>query len=210
LRPLAQDRLSDYWLLTEWERTGHLINDPEVALTNIRNLAQKLKTKGALSFRFADEEAKLSAQVAVLAQKRAKQENALAAKERPRWERAAAAAGKAIEAYHFDDAIHILETTGLKAGSLRAMREKELQRARWLADWKRKLINDINDTGYSGAVTDVHGLRHDGPVRLATEDSSKSQPPSFAPPVPTLPSGNGCVRFLLRRLANPRWRRTFP
>jgi hypothetical protein len=43
-----------------------------------------------------------------------------------------------------------------------------LQRARWLADWKAKLIGDINGTGFGGAVTDIHWMRYDGPVRRAT------------------------------------------
>ena len=45
-----------------------------------------------------------------------------------------------------------------------------MQRAKWLAEWKTKLISDINQTGYGGAVTDIHGVRYDGPVRRATAD----------------------------------------
>ena len=45
-----------------------------------------------------------------------------------------------------------------------------MQRAKWLAEWKAKLISDINKTGYGGVVTDSHGVRYDGPVRRATPD----------------------------------------
>ena len=39
-----------------------------------------------------------------------------------------------------------------------------------LADWKSKLLRDINATGYGGVVSDIHGVKYDGPVRRATAD----------------------------------------
>jgi hypothetical protein len=47
--------------------------------------------------------------------------------------------------------------TQVKAAALQTARDKELQRAHWLADWKTKLISDLNGTGYGGVVTDLHG-----------------------------------------------------
>ena len=35
-------------------------------------------------------------------------------------------------------------------------------------DWKGKLLADINGTGFGGAVTDIHGVKYDGPVRRAS------------------------------------------
>ena len=58
MRRLAQDRLDDYRLFTEWEKTRDATRDPEVALKKIRGLGGKLKAKGALAFRVADEEAR--------------------------------------------------------------------------------------------------------------------------------------------------------
>ena len=58
MRRLAQDRLDDYRLFTEWEKTRDATRDPEVALKKIRGVARKLKAKGALAFRVADEEAR--------------------------------------------------------------------------------------------------------------------------------------------------------
>ena len=58
----------------------------------------------------------------------------------------------------------------ISAASLQSERDTELQRVGWLADWKQKLISDINGTGYGGVVTDIHGVRYDGPVRRATKD----------------------------------------
>jgi hypothetical protein len=56
----------------------------------------------------------------------------------------------------------------LGATSLLAERDEELQRARWLLEWKTKLLSNINGTGFGGAVNDIHGVRYDGPVRRAT------------------------------------------
>ncbi len=167
-KSVAQDRLKDYQLFAEWEKTRSAAPDPEVALTNIRAVEKKLKAKGALSFQLADEEAKIAAQVSELAQKREFEDKQQAREDAPIWKSAVAAEQRAIAGYQFEKAIEILAATKLKAVSSQAERESELQRARWLAEWKAKLINDINKTGYGGVVTDRHGVRYDGPVRRAT------------------------------------------
>jgi Protein kinase domain len=168
LKPLAQNRLSDYQLFKDWERNRETTREPEIALTNVRELEKKLKAKGALAFQLADEETKLTAQAAERSEKRLAEEKQLAAEEKPRWEQALAGAQKANATYQFEKAASILENTKLNAASLKAERERELQRARWLAQWKAKLISDINQIGYGGAVTDVHGMRYEGPLRRAT------------------------------------------
>jgi serine/threonine protein kinase len=170
MKPLAQDRLSDYQRFTGWQKTRSATRDPAVALTNLRDLEKKLKAKGALMFLLADEEAKLADQVTEVAEKRAAEEKKLAAEEAPRLANAIAAAKKAGAVYRFAQAVTILESAKITAPSLEAEYEKELQRARWLADWKEKLIRDLNTTGYGGVVTDIHGVRYDGPVRRATPD----------------------------------------
>jgi len=167
-RPLAQDRLEDYQLYTDWEKGRDRTNDPELALERIRAVARKLKAKGALAFRAADEEAKIAAQVKKLSERRAAGEKNRAAQEAPRWQIALTAERKALAAYRFENAVAILESTKLDATSLQAERDQELQRARWLAEWKTKLISDINRTGFGGVVTDIHGVRYDGPVLRAT------------------------------------------
>ncbi|MBA2436559.1 MAG: protein kinase [Chthoniobacterales bacterium] len=176
-RTFAQERLDDYRLFTEWEKTRDSTRDLDVALEKIRVLSGKLKAKGGLAFRVADEEAKLVVQGKERAAKRAAEEENRAAEDKkhaateaPRWQAALAAERKPLAAYRFDNAVAIMESTELEAKSLQAERDQELQRARWLAEWKAKLISDINQTGYGGAVTDVHGMRYDGPVRRATPD----------------------------------------
>ena len=137
-------------------------------MATIREISAKLKTKGALSFRLADEEAKLAAQVAEIAAQRAAKEKKLAAAEAPRWKEARTRAHQAIGAYQFGDVVATLQDLRLSATSLQAERDDVLQRAQWLADWKTQLIADINGTGFGGAVTDIHGVRYDGPVRRAS------------------------------------------
>ncbi|HEY3664055.1 MAG TPA: hypothetical protein VGL24_12955, partial [Chthoniobacterales bacterium] len=174
-RSLAQDRLDDYQRFTDWEKTRDSTKDPEVALKKIRTLGKKLKAKGALAFRVADEEARLAAQGKEAAARRAAEEEKLAAEdkkraaeEEPRWRAALAAERKPLAAYRFENAVAIMESTKLESKSLQAERDQELQRAKWLAEWKSKLISDINQTGYGGVVTDIHHVRYDGPVRHAT------------------------------------------
>ena len=174
-KPLAQARLDDYRLYEEWQKTQSATRDPEARLTAIRKISGRLKTKGALAFQLTDEETKTAAEVAALQEKRATEERSraaedaqLAATEAPRWKAALTHAQRLEAAYQFEEAIGVLEKTSLTANSLLAERDLELQRARWLADWKSKLVSDINATGYGGAVTDVHGVHYDGPVRRAT------------------------------------------
>ncbi len=174
-KPLAQTRLDDYRLYEEWEKTQSATRDPEARLAKIREVSGKLKAKGALSFQLVDEEAKIAAEVALLTDKKAAEEKNRMAEdaqrataEAPRWKAARTIAQRAAAAYQFEEAIGALEKVRLTANSLLAERDLELQRARWLADWKTKLVSDINGTGYGGAITDIHGVRYDGPVRRAT------------------------------------------
>ncbi len=176
-RSLAQDRLDDYQRYTDWEKTRDSTRDPEAAVQKIRTVAGKLKAKGALAFRLADEEARIAAQGKELAARRAAEEERRAvddkkraAEEAPRWQAALAAERKPLAAYRFENAVALLQSTKLEAKSLQAERDQELQRAKWLAEWKAKLISDINKTGYGGVVTDRQAVRYDGPVRRATPD----------------------------------------
>ncbi len=63
-------------------------NDPEKALAQIHEVIARLKTKGALAFRLADEEAALRAKAAEMGAKREAEEKKLAAEEAPRWQAA--------------------------------------------------------------------------------------------------------------------------
>ncbi len=164
-KSLAQNRLDDYELYEQWVKARGASKDPERLLKEIRATSSELKTKDALSFQLADEEAKFVAQLAARTDKRDKRR---AAEEMPRWKAALASASKADVAYRFGDLIAALEKVRLTAPSLRAERDDELQRTRWLAAWKTKMISDINGIGFGGTVTDIHGVRYDGRVRRAT------------------------------------------
>ena len=107
-KSLAQNRLADYQLYTEWQKTRDASKDPEVALKRIRDISGKLKAKGALSFQLADEEAKIVAQVGEVAQKRAAEETKRAAEEGPRWQAALVAERKLLAAYQFENAVSLL------------------------------------------------------------------------------------------------------
>lgn len=168
LKPLARDRLHDERLFRDWEKGRAAVSDPEQALRQIRVVQGQLKTKGALAFRLADEEAKLSAEVSERAKTHEEEAKKRATEEAPHWQSVLAAARKASASYQFDEARTLLEKAELSAASLQAARDLELQRARCLADWKMRLIHDINETGFGGAITDIHGVHYDGPVRRAT------------------------------------------
>lgn len=174
-KPLAQERLGDYRLYQDWQQTQRTTTDPAARLKKIREVSARLKTKGALAFALTDEEAKITAEVAALAakrdtenQQRAADDERQATAEKPRWNAALAIAQRAEAGYQFEEAVATLEKVQLTASSLSVERETELQRARWLLDWKAKLVGDINAIGYGGAITDIHGVRYDGQVRRAT------------------------------------------
>ena len=136
-------------------------------LAALRQVTAKLKTKGALSFRLADEEAALSAKASENTQERAAEQKATAA-EAPKLQAALAAVRPDLAAYQFSNAVAALEKVQLDSRSLQAERDSEIKRAQWLASWKTALVADINNVGFGGAVTDIHGVRCDGPVRRAT------------------------------------------
>ena len=168
--PLARDRRHDYQLFGEWDRARSAIKDPAIALKRIREVQQQLKVKGALAFQLADEEAKLAARVSDLKEKQAAEEKALASEETPRLRSAIAAAQKLMATYQFKEAEAVLQKTVVKSAAVGAEQERELQRASWLAEWKTRFIRDLNETGYGGAVVDVHGVRYEGPIRRATAE----------------------------------------
>jgi hypothetical protein len=76
-----------------------------------------------------------------------------------RWKATLARARQAIAAYQFSEAVATLQKVNLTATSLQAERDDAVQRAQWIADWKTKLIEDINGTGF---------VRYNGPMRRAT------------------------------------------
>lgn len=171
-RPRAQDRLHDYQLYNNWEteRSALLPNEPEKALPRLRQVIAQLKTKSALVFRLNDEESALVAQVATATKTRAAAEKKVVAAEEPRWQAALRTAQQEESGYRFDEAVAALQNVQLTAAPLLAQREEALHRARWLAEWKGKLIADLNSTGYGGAINDIHGLRYDAGARRATAD----------------------------------------
>jgi eukaryotic-like serine/threonine-protein kinase len=42
------------------------------------------------------------------------------------------------------------------------LEEVPQKKAQWLAEWKRRLIDDINRTHYAGEIVDVHGVKYTG------------------------------------------------
>ncbi len=168
-RPLAQDRVHDYQVFESWEkRRTQLPNEPEKALHQIHEVIAQLKTKGSLAFRLADEEAALRTKAAAANAKREAAEKKLAVEEAPQWQTAEKASRRAMAAYQFSDALADLKNAKLTSTALQAERAAAVQRAQWLVDWKEKLLADINGTGFGGAVTDIHGVKYDGPVRRAS------------------------------------------
>ena len=112
MRPLAQERLDDYQLFTEWEKTRDATKDPEVALKKIRGARPETEDERRARFPLADEEARLAAQGRELSarraaeeEKRAAEDKKRAATEAPRWQAALAAERKLLAAYQFENAV---------------------------------------------------------------------------------------------------------
>ncbi len=120
--------------------------------------------------RLDQEETKIGAETAGRMTKRAAEDEQLAAETR-QWQEALSKAQEEMAVYQFDDAVATLGKVILTSNSLQAQRDDGLQRARWLSEWKRKLIEDINGSGFGGAVIDVHGVHYHGPLRRATANS---------------------------------------
>ena len=176
-KPLAQKFLADFRLYDGWKKQSQDFSTTEQISANLdalRNVAGKLQSHGALVDEVKAEQSKLEGSLA----DRKKAGGATAplaanvgspSKEKLVWEAAVAANRKQIAAYNFTGALAAIEKTPLNESSLREQQNIATKKARWLIEWKQKLIVDLNRAGFPGPITDIGGVEYKAAITGATE-----------------------------------------
>ena len=86
------------------------------------------------------------------------------------WNAALASYGEQVALYNFADAAEVIRNVRLTDASLKRAKETAEKKAQWLVDWKNDLMNDLNDTHFSGAFADRDGEQYTG-IASATDTS---------------------------------------
>ena len=90
-------------------------------------------------------------------------------RERGPWNQAVATYKDEIALYHFDRAADTISNVKLIGAYFQPAKEVAVKRAQLLFDWKKTLIDDLNRTHYSAALTDRDGTKYLG-IAGATDE----------------------------------------
>lgn len=169
-KPLAQKYLADYRVYADWKKAaGGGVDSPEAlarSLASTRAALGKLQMHGPMTDALKVEEAALAkreadAQKTVNAQ-RDLQAKELQQKESPQWEATLAAYRAKLEACDFAGAQEAVGAASFSSPELKAKHEALVKKARWLVEWQKRFIADVNAKQYRANVADVSGMRYSG------------------------------------------------
>ncbi|MEY2480035.1 MAG: eukaryotic-like serine/threonine-protein kinase [Verrucomicrobiota bacterium] len=175
-KPLAQKFLGDYRLYDEWKKKHEHDTTPaqiSASLVALRDVAGKLQAHGALAEQLKSEQSKLEGQLGD--QKKAGGATAppsavaSSSKEKAIWDTALAAYRKQIGVYNFAGALAAIEKTPVTEAALKEQQTIATKKARWLIEWKQKLIVDLNRAAFSGTITDIGGVEYKATITAANE-----------------------------------------
>ena len=180
-KPLAQKYLDDarlYAALKEKSSDQDFAKSPEY-LKELRSVRNKLKMKSSLSAELMAEEKSIGPRIAT--QQKTQNSNREEARrkivdvEQPRLNAAIAAYKQNLAIYDFASAAAVMKSVQISDAELKVEQEMFQNKAQWLADWKAKLIDDLNRTRFAGAIKDVTGLDYIGidgatPQKLAAKN----------------------------------------
>lgn len=176
-KPLAQKFLADYRLYDAWKKQSQNVITPEqisASLAALRDVAGKLQAHGALVEQVKSEQAKLEGGLQGDRKKAGgpvapPPQSAGSSKEKPIWDAAFVAYRKQISVYNFAGALAAIEKTPVTEPALKEQQDVAKKRARWLMEWKQKLIVDLNRAGFPGPVTDIGGVEYKATITSANE-----------------------------------------
>jgi hypothetical protein len=168
-KPLAQKFLQDHRVYTEWKQMPppSTVADIRTKAAQVRALEGKLIMRGALADALKDEGKKLATEIA---QREKLEKEAREAEGKKRREEqtpilaaAVANARRQAAVYDFAGGLAALESAQITEPSLKEAQAAEIQKMRWLIEWKKKLsaggrfaapveIGGANYTGVAGAT----------------------------------------------------------
>jgi eukaryotic-like serine/threonine-protein kinase len=168
-KPVAQKYLDDARLYADWKKEPRDAGNTaqlSANLEKLRAIRKQLKTHTTISDELNTEEKSFSSRVA----DQQKAENAsrdqerrkILAREAPLWNVALLNYKEKIALYDFAGARDAINAAKVSETSLRAAQGVLQKKTQWLADWKNKLIDDINRDHFAGTITDVSGAQYTG------------------------------------------------
>ena len=160
-KPLARKFLDDAKLYLEWKKepkkAGN-IAQLSANLEKLRQMRKNLKMHTALSDEFSAEEKSLARAVAdqqkVETTTRDQERKKVLEKEAPAWSAAVANYRQKVAIFDFTGALDAINAAKVSEPSLREAQAGLQKKARWLIEWKNKLIDDLNRVHFSGAIAE--------------------------------------------------------
>ena len=166
-KPLAQKYLNDLRIYNAWKnesKTSGNAAELKTALANLRSIETHLQTRGRLAEAVKSEISKLASQLSGKEKAESKaregERMALFEKEKPAWLSALSAYRSQIARYDFGNARDAIDRAPVSELSLLTEKENTAKKARWLIEWKKHLIDDINRSPYRGRVVDRTGTEY--------------------------------------------------
>jgi hypothetical protein len=182
-KPVAQKYLEDVRLYSDWKKepknTGRL-SELSASLEKLRTIKKKLKTHTTLSDDLTAEEKLLASRVAdqenAETTTRDRERKKILEQEAPSWNAALANYKQKVAVYDFTGALGAINTAKVSEASLREAQSGMQKKAQWLVDWKNKLIDDLNRTHFSGAITDLGRVQYTGIDGATAQNISLKNP----------------------------------
>jgi serine/threonine protein kinase len=181
-KPLARKFLDDAKLYLEWKKepkkAGN-IAQLSANLEKLRQMRKNLKMHTALSDEFSAEEKSLARAVVdqqkVETTTRDQGRKKVLEKEATAWNAAVANYRQKIAIFDFTGALDAINAAKVSEPSLREAQSGLQKKARWLIEWKNKLIDDLNRIHFSGAIAE-------GGAQYTGIDGANAQKLSFKNP----------------------------
>jgi serine/threonine protein kinase len=141
-----------------------IMRDPAAALEKIRAFKNALTTRRAIFEKSATAEKSIPSNAGDPRKEQAQGSPKLSKRGDPSWDTAVIAYNQQIGRYDFAAARASIQEAQVSDASRKRSRREMIKIAQWLVDWKQRLITDLNQTQFSGALTDANGVQYSGVV----------------------------------------------
>lgn len=141
-----------------------IMRDPAAALEKMREIRNTLTTRRAILQNNLAAGKNVSRDAGEQRKGQAQGPPTLSKRGGLSWDEAVIAYNQEIGRYDFVAAIASIQDAQVSDPSLKQSQQTMVKIAQWLAGWKEKLIADLNQTHFSGALTDINGIQYTGLV----------------------------------------------
>jgi serine/threonine protein kinase len=146
-----------------------IMRDPAAALEKIRAHKNALTTRRVISEKTAATEKSIPSNAGDQRKEQAQGSSKLSKRGDLSWDAAVIAYNQQIGRYDFAAARTSIQDAQVNDASRKRSRRTMVKIAQWLVDWKQRLITDLNQTQFSGALSDANGVQYSGIVSANAE-----------------------------------------